>query len=64
MRENKITLINILVENQNYHELMYESYPTNYAYFIEKHRKEYLERMRERQKGEKWVNIEELVTVN
>lgn len=60
----KMTLINTLVQNQNYHEMMYESYPENYGYFIQKNRKGYLERMKERQKNEKWVNIEELVQVN
>jgi uncharacterized protein (DUF2267 family) len=57
-------MINLLIENQLFHEFMYESYPQNYRGIIEKYKSDFLERLADREKQEKWVNIEELVAVN
>jgi hypothetical protein len=30
-KETKVLLLNVLAENQHYHQLMHESYPENYS---------------------------------
>ena len=54
----------MLVENQNYHQLMFDSYPSNYTHYIEEKKHEYLLRVKERSRNEKWANVEELIEVN
>ena len=43
---------------------MQESYGSSYEFYIEKSRAEYMQRLAQRVKREKWASVDELVDVN
>ncbi len=57
-------LVEVITENQSYHELMFENYQDNYKTYISKYKQDFLRRLEERAKKEKWTSVEELIDVN
>lgn len=69
-RERSVTeqykkyLLDMIPENESYHELMFETYAHNSDHFVNERKQAYLCRLEERKKQEKWASLEELVEVN
>lgn len=62
--ESKALFTEILKENQCFHDMMYENYGSDYEFYIQNRKAEFMRRFEERVKREKWASIEELIVVN
>ena len=57
-------MIEILQENQCFHEFLFETYGDNFGELLKSVRNQYQERLRERAQHEKWATVDELIDVN
>jgi len=60
----KEALAEALKENQSYHNYLQENYGPSHEFYLQHMKAEYLARLSDRVRREKWATVEELVTVN
>lgn len=57
-------MIEVLQENQCFHEFLFETYGDNFEELLKSVRNQYKERFQKRAQYEKWANVDELIDVN